>query len=555
MNDAESMTGGNAPGSRLWVLVLLLLVALAGAFAVWLSAHPRRSPASSFGPEDTACNSAPAVNVPLNKPATTPDIEQPPIAGCTPAAPELLTVKLLFHLADGAAVPNVRFLSYDEKLQSRLDQADAAGLASVKARPNSIVCIEVYNWRETRTREGVEHRTRDYDYAWWSERTIIRVETRSCDANVLVHPAASVRVDARYADGTPWCGGVSIRSGSMSRGIAFDERSPVEIQGVPQDLELQLFFPEVRVGYSRLETSISTDDLKRGSVVEIVIPVNDIATGSLAISCEAPGAESFLFRIRAMNGPCPNSFYDLGNLAGRGLFRSPPLPAGKYELVVLCVGTESSGKETVRRTPVLAVEVRKGEETQVFPLLESTGALRLQIVDVDDKPISGAVVQVDDGTTPSLFRSKEIPGFKALSGPDGVVRLSCLTLSKSRFCVEAAGYEPSFIDASVSSDETDAGKIRLRKAQGRVVVILTGFRKNAVYVGFVGVVGSLRGSYLAYLPVADNRLEISGLPSKRRYWIGVGLESGGKIESVEVSLEGENTFATAELDVSAIDED
>lgn len=555
MSNADSMTGGNAPRSRSWILVLLVLVVLAVVSAVWLTAPSRRSPATSAVPAEITTDSKPVVRVSANEPASRAVAEQPTSSRCAAAPPELLTVRLSFHLADGTPASAVRFLSYDEKLQSRLAQADADGFASINALPNSVLCVEVYNWRTTRTPEGVEHPTRDYDYPWWSERSVIRVGTSHCEAKVLVHRAVSVRIGARYADGTPWCGGVSIRSGNMSRGIAFGERSPVEIQGVPLDLELQLFFPEVRAGFARLETSVSTEDLKRGSVIEITIPENPVATGSLAISCEAPGADSFLFRLRSMNGPCPNSFYDLGNLAGRGLYRSSPLPAGKYELVVLCFEMESSGRKTVRRTPVVAVEVRRGEETQVFPILEPTGALRLQIVDEDDKPISGAVVQVDDGTTPSLFRSKEIPGFKAISGLDGFVRLSCLTLSKSRLCVEAAGYEPSVIDASVSADETDAGKIKLRKAKGRVVITLTGFKKNAVYVGFVGVVGTLRGSYLAYLPVADNRIEIVGLPTNRRYWIGVGLDSGGKIESVEVSLEGDQSFATAELDVSTIDKE
>jgi hypothetical protein len=349
---------------------------------------------------------------------------------------------------------------------------------------------------------------RQADYAWFQASTSAEVVLR-------VYSTRTLRLNISYADGKAYDGKVIYAGCGAVDGIAKD--GVVEMVGVPARGGMISVFAQ-RPGYDALHREITAAEILGDRELTLTVPQSARPTGLLRVKANRPpDAKDPLVELRcqvwsvnqarAANG-CHFGFID--NSAVKDV---PHLAPGDY-----IVRTASGGYVSRKEVVVVA-----GEITEVDLVWEAAAAVRAELVMADGTPIPGAVLRRAQGGY-AKFPAGNTPGTQAVSGADGAVCLTGLTVGTCELAAEAPGFELATVKAELANaGEMNLGRITLEKAVTNVVVEVHNADPNKTYTVQLGHPKGAGSASKVKLD-RDGRAVFKDVPT-REYLVLVSTES------------------------------
>lgn len=503
-----------------------------------------------------------------------PAREAPPVAGGTNGGPkpseaatapnELCTVELRFVDDAGAPVGEVKYCYwlFGRVQRSGFEQSDARGSAVLRATEGSTCELEVTNWKGRIEEGGKKVYSIVEDYPHYSERITFSFQRTPQQIQVRVGSATTIRLRITFDDGELFEGSACLTCGRWSRWFPSEARQPIELHGVVCDRTTELTVFPTRIGYESAEYDISPEELRRGGILEYVVPKAANARGAIAVNCSGADYDSFVLLLRKRNTLFADIIASRGERTGSGLLQSQRLDPGSYEATLLWrrqVGARDLDQYEhwvweywVWSVP--DVEVKGGSILTLTPEFILAGSLEVEVLADDGKPLKNALVQVGNQPPVWIDNPRAIPGTAAVSDIHGMARIQGLPPGRVDFSVEARGFEPVRLSADIAGGGVARlSPVRLLPAQGAITLNLLSRVPTWKYSVSLKA-GAHAGYFLRDVTVENGQVRITGLPVGRTYTVLVcPLPGGGTVKQLAVALSVENPDRTIAIDVSDLE--
>lgn len=396
------------------------------------------------------------------------------------------------------------------------------------------------------------------DSQWHGNAVTVSNSDWPTTLTVAVNRLVSVTFSVQYEDGELFTGRVVIVGGAGGRPVreGSDDirggssewsgfnmtQSPQTIDDI-QSCETTLRFETTRPGYMNHSHTVSASEMVEGALIQIVIPKSTQPIGDLLFVISNPEAleEEWIIDLTHLESPGFSQERRAKRAEADGGYTLRKLAAGPYVVRV------RSGA----RLWLSELTITMGETTTASVTLHETGTLSLTILDEDGVPISGGVLHMranDLVDYPAVGRT----GVLAVSNRDGVARLEGCQSGEAAYVVEAYGYEPVQLRASVSPGvENSAGTVRLKRATGSIVVTLTGGEEGRQYKVALRAPYGNGGRSTERTEFSGAVVTFAALPV-REYMVYAYPVGGGTAANAHVVLTPELGEANVTLDLSKL---
>ncbi|MBX3460029.1 MAG: carboxypeptidase regulatory-like domain-containing protein [Planctomycetes bacterium] len=386
------------------------------------------------------------------------------------------------------------------------------------------------------------------DDDWVSDRNrhVLLPGGRTMD--IPVWRAATLRLTVEYDDGQPYYGPVRVFANldddelepSNRRSVFFarlvDASTPIvrptneieramygdsslfhgvaEFYKVPVGPDLKVNIPHERVGYPMYESTLPPDATEPGVVTKIVVPAKITAKSLSRI------------RIVGVDKPSPDLHVVVYRLIGQEV-----APFCRFALAETNESwSMHPGRYLVRITGANAwqaeVELPPGVTHDVFPRFEQGAVVKARILNERGEPMAGATLDIASRGAPR-FPAEAVFGVLAVANADGVVELRGQPAGTAVFRLEAFGYQPAHVNATVhAGGKVELGDVKLSRAVGEIRIRLPESREGTVLLKADLVVPWGTGQ-LMFEVESGNMIIFAGVAVDRTYSVAVIPEGGG----------------------------
>jgi hypothetical protein len=369
---------------------------------------------------------------------------------------------------------------------------------------------------------------------------------------LVARDSVTIRLSIVGAEDEPYIGDASIRvakkggAAMFQRELRFKGDGPVEIEQVPLGRALRVNVRASMKGYDTQQFDIGAERLIAGEVIVLKL-VKSPRENCGVIELDLSQWRGVVSHIDAL----PE-----GSLVGVGasgtdrinkdkIWVSRPIPAGTYYVRL-------RGRPDWESAPFVLLP---RQTYRLAPDEYLPASVTVKVFDESNMPMAGATLTRDVTNYMSYMFGKDGPwaeeGVIAKSDGAGQARISGIRPGAHQFLVEAYGYEPQVLSLRLRGGETtDGGSVYLRKAIGRITVVLKNRKPGMTYSIDVLKPGG-GGCVQSEQSVNTGEQIFDSLPL-RPYLICAAAGKGGRATSADVTLSPDKPGVTIEIDVGEL---
>lgn len=363
---------------------------------------------------------------------------------------------------------------------------------------------------------------------------------------LVARAVATVYLSVVTDAGEPWYGQARITAAGDGRQFyAFIKEGEIaKVERLPVD-GLKVLFYECMIGVDEQTHSISAADVKEGVTIHITLKTNPKNKNG-AIEVDATGYTGEIKELRILIGSAgANTWIEPGaTFRANKVWRSRPLWPQTY--TVRIVGRAET--DPVWTSDLITVQPR--EITKVAVTMDQVCSVQVAVVDDQSLPILGALLLLGEDLLSNFDFLFPAPGSIARSDDEGTATLSGLRPGRHKFTVAAKGYEPQVHEAELAGGELRfLGTVRLAKANGSIIVTLTGMKEKQKYSIMILKPGGTALHTAKDVETAETKF--SGL-SLSTCMVAVITGRGGKPVTATITLTADEPSVSTTLDVSEL---